>query len=368
MLQLIIERYTADPYWVAAAAIILLMVWLLFTAALIRNFKKLSWYYLAAVLVGLVLAAYIYWYPMLLEALVAYRSDWSLIFLLENISLGNLLTQFVFYTIIYSILAILILVALGIWCLLTFRWKRAKNILEQSLSMSWFVLLFAVLSIVGSGLLRLFVPELDFLALGYLFEFFAFIFALQFFLRLIDNAYLKTPNLWLEFCFATGLVWLGWHLAWDWLASLLPSRGVFLSAISSDDFLSGGDFFARELFFDHLFSFFLIILSLGFLGTFFVRALFAADEFVARNRQKMPKAVLWLARFLFNQKESSYAGMRWLLGMLLSLGVALTLIILTLKGLYLVLIPAFFAAYFLLFYLLDQQHDMQAKGQLLEKR
>jgi len=351
MWQLLLMRFTEDPWWVGASGGILAVVLVLFVFSMLRNVRSLFWYYLAAILIGVVYSLYVYWNPVFLEALVAYRSDWSLVYLLNNFSFSSVLSLWVYYLIVYGFLAIIIIVTLGLCALLTFRWRRLKIIIERSLSESWYVLLFSVLTVFFNYLLVLFFDQLSFDMLMSWFEVFAFLFCLQFFLRLLDNAYLHTPKLFLEYAYATGLAFLLFRLLALWY-----------------DFGVQNQAFAQDLFFQHLFSFFLVILLLGYLATFFVRALFSSAFFLEHHQDKMSVFYVWTSRLFLIPKDKSYSAQRILLGINISIVMSFVFVLFLLKAWYLVLIPVFFLGFFGLFFLLDRQEDMRVKGDLVNER
>src|SRR3990170_852927 len=140
MWQIILDRYAVDPWWVGGSAAIFVIVLVLFVFSMTRNLRTLSWYYLAAILSGAVFAFYLHWLPVILELLVSYRADWSLIFLLNNPSLINILTVLIFFIVLYSSLAIMLLSILGLWSLFTFKWQRLRIVMERSFTDTWFVI------------------------------------------------------------------------------------------------------------------------------------------------------------------------------------------------------------------------------------
>lgn len=351
MWELLLTRYALDPWWVGGSAAILFVIVVFFVFSLFKNARSLIWFYGASILVAVLYSAYIYWYPFFVEALVAYRSDWSLVFMLNNFSLTSILSQLVYYMILYGIIAITIIVVLGVWSLLTFRWRRLRIILERSFSESWFILFFSILSVAFGYIALPFFEQLSFSTLSSMFELFAFLFVLQFFLRMIDNAYLHTPKLFMEFSYATGLVFLLSHYLLDWYA-----------------FTTSEQAFAKTMFLDHLFSFFLVILILGLLVTFFVRAIFSSAFFLEHYQAKTSLLFVWTSRLFLTRRERAYAGTKVLMGIFLSLTVGFILLLMVLKVWLLALIPAFFLGYFVLFYLLDKQDDMRVKGDLVDER
>lgn len=351
MFDLIVTRLALNPWWFGGIVVLLLLMMLVFFLSFFRNAKQLIWFYMAALFTGVFYAFVLQWFPVFLEALVSYRSDWSLVFLLQNPSVSSVLSLIVFFFLVYALMGIIMILLLELWALLTFRWQRMKTLFERALSESWFVLL---LSVFTTALLMVWFTafgKIDFLIIHRLFAIFSFVFLLQFVVRMIDNAYLHTPKIFMEYVFSLTIVLVFARFIVEGIASL------------SDTAL-----LVKVLFFQHVFLFFLSILLAGFLASFFVRALFASTYFLEQHHRKTSVLVSWTSRLLLSSRDRHYSHYRIVMGILLSLVMGFVFEMFAYHEWYLTMIPAFFLSYFALFFVLDRQDDMRVRGDLVDKR
>jgi len=326
MWQLFLDRFSAVPGWTVGSGVVMALMLVLLLFSFFRNVRTLAWFSLASLLTAGIFLLTIRSFPLLTDWLVSYRSDWSLLYLSQTIRASTLLIHFIIYFSIYSVLAIVLILSLGIWSLLTFRWQRWRIILQRAFSESWLVFFFAFFSVLIDVIFGALLPIMKFDVLSGVFQLMTFLFCLQLFLRLTDTAYLRTPQLFMEFTFASGL----WMLLFRFVADLVSFLGQ--TSPTAD--------MAKSLFLNHLFSFFLGVLLLGILAHFFVRTIFSRTH----KQQKIPLGVV----------STAVLGAVFLL--------------LVFGEWYLALIPAFFLGYFLQFYLLDRQDDWRVKGDLMSKR
>lgn len=350
MWSLFLERLAVDPLWVSGSMGLMLLVVVFLIVSMVRH-RRLAWFYGAAVVMAMVFVALQYLLPEILETLVSYRSDWSLVFLTQNMTALTLVTEWLFLLLWYGLSGLILVLALGFWSLITFRWQRLKIVMERALHQSWFLLFFSVLTLIMNILTGYLV---DTLSLGHLMavmQLGLFLFFVQFFLRLVDNALLHTPRILMEFLYASGMVLLLGHFVSDWLLAFEMEQ-----------------FFLKALFLQQVFSFFLIVLILGLLGTFFVRALFASAFFLQHYHRQTTVMRVWTSRVLLSAKDRDYRGQRILIGMAVSFVVGFVFLELILMELYLVFVPMLFLAYFFLFVLLDRQDDMRVRGDIVDKR
>lgn len=313
--------------------------------------RRLLWFYGASAVMALVFSGFQYGLPRLLELLASYRSDWSLLFLNQNVSFVTLLTQGVFLVLWYALIGLVLFLTLELWSLVSFRWQRLRIIFDRVLRQSWYVVFFGLMTLIMNVFTGILVDGLSQAQLLSVLQLGTLLFSLQFFVRLCDNAYLHTPKLLMEYLYATGLMVLLSHFVTDWLWAFEQEQ-----------------FFLKSLFLQQMLSFFLVLLLLGILGTFFVRALFASAFFLQHYHRQTTVMRVWTSRILLSQKDRDYRGQRMMMGMGLSLLVGFIFVELILMELYLVFVPLFFLAYFLLFVLLDRQDDMRLRGDIVDKR
>ena len=351
MWQLFLNRLALDQgwFWGLGALLFLIIVFILFS--FFRNVRTLAWFSFASLFAAGVYTLGVTYFSPLLDFLVSYRSDWSILYLTEHPSLVSFLTLLVFYFLVYSVLAIALTVILDFWCLITFRWQRLRTILHRSVTQSWFVGVFSLVSVATPFLWQALAGNLQQEVFVFLFQFFSFLFLLQLVLRLIDTAYLSTPRQLMEFVFFTSL--------------LFYVGGFSYEAIS---FLTNEQVFAQSFFLRQFFLFFLLMLLMGFLGHFFVRAWFASALFLDHAHRQTSLLLNWTSRLFFSSRDSVYAYRMVFGGIVLVLFLGTSFLFLAYQGYILVLIPAFFLCYFLLFVVLDQQEDLRVRGDLVDKR
>lgn len=351
MWQLFLNRLALDQGWFWGLGGLLLVVLGLIFFSFFRNIRNLAWFSFASLFAAALYTSSIAFYSPLLDFLVSYRSDWSLLYLTQNPSLVSLLTLLVFYFLVYSILAIALTVLLDFWCLVTFRWQRLRTILQRSISQSWFVGFFSVVSVVTPFLWQLLAGSLQQEIFVVLFQFFSFLFLLQLVLRLVDSAYVSSPRQLMEFVFFSSLLFYVGGFIYD---------GVL--------FLTNDQVFAQAFFLRQFFLFFLLMLLMGFLGHFLVKAWFASALFLDHYHRQTSLLFSWTSRFFFSSRDGVYTYRMVFGGIVLTLFLGVLFLFLASQGFLLILIPAFFLSYFLLFVLLDQQEDLRVRGDLVDKR
>lgn len=351
MWQLFLNRLALDQGWFWGLGALLALVLLLVLFSFFRNIRTLAWFSFASLFAAGVYTLGVTYFSPLLDFLVSYRSDWSLLYLTQNPSIVSFLTLLVFYFLVYSVLAIALTVVLDFWCLITFRWQRLRTILQRSVSQSWFVGFFSLVSVLIPFLWQLLAGNLQQEVFVLLFQFFSFLFLLQLLLRLIDSAYLSTPRQLMEFVFFT---------------SLLFYFGDF--SFQAIGFLTNEQVFAQSFFLRQFFLFFLLMLLMGFLGHFFVRAWFASAFFLDHAQRQTSLLFHWTSRLFFSSRDGVHAYRMVFGGIALILFLGVFFLFLAYQGFILILIPAFFLCYFLLFVVLDQQEDLRVRGDLVDKR
>jgi hypothetical protein len=351
MFDLFLSRVALDPWWFAGSVLLMVLMLILFLLSFFRNIRSLVWFYVVAIFMAGLYVLALQWFPFFLETLVSYRSDWSLVFLFQNPSVAHVLTLLVFYFLVFALMGVLSIVLLELWSLLTFRWKRMKVIFERALSESWFVLLFSLASVLFGFVWFTAFGKIDFDILDRLFAMFSFLFLLQFALRMVDNAYLHTPKILMEYLFSMTFIFV--------LARFF-GEGAGL--------IENATFSVKVVFFEQLFVFFLSVLLTGLMASFFVRALFASTYFLEQHQRKTSMLVSWTSRFLLSSKDRHYSHYRIVLGILLTIVMAFVFELLMFHEWYLTLVPAFFLSYFALFFVLDRQDDMRVRGDLVDKR
>lgn len=351
MFDLLFERIALDPLWFAGSVILMVLMLILLMISWVRNARQLFWFYMVGLLTAVFYGAVLTWFPLFAQALVSYRSDWSLVFLIQNPSIAHFFTLLVFFFAVFALMGIVMLFVLELWSLLTFRWQRMKVLLERALSESWFVLVMSVLSVISVSLWYVVFSAIDFDILTRMFALYSFLFLLQFVFRMVDTAYLQSPKLLMEYLFSLTLMMV--------LARFV-GEGIGL--------LSDQSFSVKVLFFDHAFIFFLCVLMTGFMASFFIRALFASTYFLEQHQRKTTLLVAWTSRILLSAKDRHYSHYRILMGVVAAFVLAFFFELLLIQEWYLTLIPAFFMAYFALFFILDRQDDMRVRGDLVDKR
>ncbi len=351
MFDVFLSRLALDPWWFAGALLLMFLMLMFFCLSFFRNARRLVWFYVVILFIAALYVLSLQWFPLFLEALVSYRSDWSLVFLIQKLSVSHVMTLLVFYFFVYALLGSFVVVLLEIWSLLTFRWKRMKIVFERALSESWFVVIFSFMSTVFGILWFSLFGKIDFEVIERLFAMSSFLFLIQFSIRMIDNAYLHTPKILMEYFFSMTLLFVLFRFFGETLG-----------------LLSDATFSVKVLFFDQLFVFFLSVLMTGFMASFFVRALFASTYFLEQHHRKTSVLVSWTSRFLLSSKDRHYSHYRILLGILLALVLGFVFELIVFHEWYLSLVPTFFLAYFILFFILDYQDDMRVRGDLVDKR
>ncbi|MDP2691688.1 MAG: hypothetical protein Q8O95_04780 [bacterium] len=354
MWQILLERFLANPWWGGGSVVLFALVLAVIVYSFFRNVRRLSWYYGAALIVAVIWGAFVMWVPGFLESLVVYRTDWSLVYLVQAGSASALLSQLVFYLLVYGGLAVGVLLGIALWSVVTFRLERLKSLFRRSFSMPWGVILFSLLSLFLSYLWILLFEGMAFDILISLLELMSFLFVIQYFIRLVDTAYLNTPQIFMEFVWVSGLMMLFVSFLFSWSDTLSSPDLALLSA--------------RNFFFHELFVFFLGVLLLGFLTTFLVRSVFASQFFLEHSFRRIPFLSGFFSRLFSPLHQKAYGDQRVFIGIVVSVFTGFFFLMMVHQQWYLLLVPFFFLGYFVLFCLLDRQEDMRVRGDILEKR
>lgn len=345
--QIFLEKWSLDPWWMVGSMILFITALSFFLFSFFRHLSTLGWFFIAAVLGGFLFVAFFSSLPTSFEYLASYRPDWSLLYLVKTWTLRSLLTELVFYTVLYAVLGILLVVSLELWALFSFSWGRFRVLLRRAIGQSWFVFFFSFLTLSATRLWAS-VFDASWESLMNVLLLLFFFFYLQFFLRLLDSARFHVSHLFLEFVYALGFVILLFRFSLDWYFFLV------LQEVS-----------IHQLFLGHLFLFFLSILLLGIFATFVIRSFFVSPFFLDHLSRKNSYLLRWTGSFA---KTTLYTSGYIFLGVVFSVAVGLLFMVVHEYELYLFEILLFFAGFFVLFYLLDRQEDMRIRGDLVDQR
>jgi hypothetical protein len=343
------EKLVLDPWWFAGGFVILLLLFLLFFVSFIRNFRALWWFYGAGVLCAILFLFSSESFLTIVEHVASYRPDWSLTYLVQTFTFESLITEFVFYLGLYGLAGVLLLLVLLMWSFVSFQWNRLKILIHRARDQSWFVLLFALLNISFQhlGFLLRGFNDLSFFAS--LFQFLLFLFLFQLFIRLVDSAKFHTSALFIEYNYAVGFLFLALRFLLDWNDLLLMGSGSI-----------------QELFLNHLFLFFFMLLLLGFFISSGIKAFFVSPFYLEQYFHRSG----WSSTFLkfFQDRKKMYAQAQLFKGIALSSLIGFSFFVLLLSEMYLVLVFGFFFGFFGLFFVLDRQEDQRIRGDLVQKR
>ncbi|MGE3279207.1 MAG: hypothetical protein AB7J40_05515 [Candidatus Altimarinota bacterium] len=283
--------------------------------------------------------------PNVLEWLASYRSDWSLIYLVQTVGLKEILTELVFYHLFYGALAAGVVIVLLIYALITFQWRRFLTIGTRVYRQSGCIVFFSVLTCVFQRVWEI-LFEVRMEAMVSMLELFGFLLVFQLLIRLLDSARLESPRLFLEYFYSLGLGFLFlrfFFLLPGWIMRPAQIHGIF---------------------FEQVFVFFFVLLLIGLLLSFALRAYFISPFFHARFRSWYG---MFVKRDVLTEKER-FVPYQLIQGLLLSSVVGFLFLLSIFQGWILPLVLFFFAGYFLLFYLLDHLEDMKTKGDLVPQR
>lgn len=344
-----LDKILIDPWWFAGAFALWALVFVITSISLFRNFRLLSWFYSAVFLCAAVYFFSFGYYIGFVEFLGSIRSDWSLFYLIRDFSVKSLITEFIFYAGTYGVLGVLIISVLQFWALITFRWNNLKIFFEKAYRQNWFVMFFALFTLIFHRLWFYWLGSGDIGMLQQSFGLFTFLFAFQFMIRLIDNARLDTSKVFLEFTFVSGFIFILLKFSIDWYQYYLSTSGNI-----------------HQLFISHLFSFFLVLLLIGIFVLFSIFGFFASPFFMETYFQK--RGFIRSILRIYPQPKESYKNYKFLKGVFVSLMVGSFFLLINSLGLILPLIIMFFGGYFILFYFLDKQEDLRIRGNLVEKR
>jgi len=339
-----LERWNADPWWVLGTLILFGVLVGFYAFSFFRQLKNLAWFYAAGLLGALGYFTLSLHLPLFLEWLTSVRSDWSLAYVVQTMSFQSVVSELVLYHLYFGFLGASGVLILVFFALVTFQWKRLKVFFQRSHRESWFIVFFSLLTFFFHRLLAG-VLNIRIEMMVSVLQIMGFLFVFQLMMRLLDNARLESPRIFLEFYYAVGL-------------GFLFLRFFF---VGTDWFSSLGSI--HTLFFEQLFVFFLVLLMIGFLITFALRAFFLSPFSFAQFRPLFPL----LKRSKPSDKDS-YVNAQLAKGLFISMATGMIFLLFVFQGWILPLLMLFFAGYFLLFYLLDHLEDLKTKGDLVTKR
>ncbi len=328
------------PAW-ASAEFALLGFVLLMLGILLHRQQKLSWYLVPLLTISMMMAVMNTLLPDFHSWLISTRPDWSLLHAVQNPGFYALTVQLLFMGIYYGLLSLMVFFFFALWSLLSFRWDRFQILWMRGTCESWLVLWFVGITVLLFQVVSLGVPVMTLEYMELVLQALGVLFVLQLSVRMLDSAHFQRSQDFLLLNFWMGMLML--TSLWVPLAYQYQSGVLSFSA----------------MFWQQLLSFFVMMLSYGFLAGFLLSARFS-------RRRRSAESLGWLKQGLYTviKRRETLVYMGTFIAaflVVLSFAVAEYLSLL-------LLFPLFFVGYFLLFCWNDFQEDLRKKGWLVQDR
>ncbi|MDF2379781.1 MAG: hypothetical protein P1V18_06230 [Candidatus Gracilibacteria bacterium] len=347
----IISVLIEDPLWVIGSLGILLLPLVFFGTSLIQNFREEWWFHGALLVVSTVMYYALSVFPFAHEFLIQYRSDWSWMYLLEHLSVWNVITLGLFVMASFAVLSVTLLMCLAVYSLFTLRLDRLVVLFKRYYEYSASLVVYAVSMVSAFILLQIFSGGVLFQDVERFFSFGLLIFGLSFFLKSVDSAVFSQPRSLLRF----GLVSTA-MIVFSWL----------MHEIIRSDFTQA--FPSKTLFVVSLVGFFVGILFGGYYMVAFIHSRFASGPYVDVWLQQQHAFKRALMYFFVAPEQRTFSAQLMNKAVFINIVVGGSMLHLVSGGNFLLGTCSVFVGYFILFYLLDFQQDMLEKGELVQHR